>query len=212
MKNLLKKYTMKEKKTLADSDCQSSIGGRNSNNSNSIGINSDGGDGNRNENRKGNGNESENDSWDKNFDGRFSSTARMIHTSNLDRNLADPLWNKVQGLENNINGGDEDLSANVEDILGHGQPDSKFTTGDLGSASLRKEEVTTTSAFAMAIASNRLNGMDSYREENHALRKEIDVLKARHLNDKIRAESNNKACIEEEETTNNVRFNTRERT
>ena len=209
LKNLLKKYTMKECKTLTDSDCQSSVGGRNSN-SNSISINSDGGNRNWNENRNGNGNENENENWDKNFDGRFSSMARMMHKSNLDRNLTDPLWNGVQGLENNVIGGDEDLSANVEDILGHGQPDSRFTTGDLGSAFLRKEEVTSTSAFAMAIGSNRLNGMDSYREENRALRKEIDVLNARHLHDKIRAESDNKAYIEEEETGNNVRFSTRE--
>ena len=129
--------------------------------------------------------------------------SRIVNTSDQNRNLAVPLWNRVQGLNDNMNVGDEDLSGAPEGLLGHGQPDSRSTTSDLGSSFMRKEEITATSA----IVGNRVKGVDSYREENQTLKKEIDGLKARHFHDKIREESKTKAHIDEEEKGHHVSLN-----
>ena len=211
MKKLLKKYTMEENKSPTESGCHSLVGGRNSGISSTISINSGTGNSNENdncndnenENEKGSRNGNEDGNWDNKFSGRFSPMSRIVNTSDQNRNLAVPLWNRVQGLNDNINVGDEDLSGAPEGLLGHGQPDSRSTTSDLGSSFMRKEEITATSA----IVGNRVKGVDSYREENQALKKEIDGLKARHLHDRIREEKKTEAHIDEEEKGHHVSLN-----
>ena len=124
------------------------------------------------------------------------------------KNVLDPHWGQVMGLANNVDGRTADRRAVGEGIMDVGQPDSRSQTGDLGLTRTKEssDKIQGLSEGIIKTEGSSLQGVDNTRHENTLLKREIEVLKSRHLHDELKKGRNEKSRIEERQTGVDVSY------